>query len=812
MEAKGLQEDEELKMAISGSKRKRATSSSSYLEPAIVDEVTYTAHQIGRESHSHNRDAKARRNKRSLEILPSDISDVSLSQIASSPAKPSKTYERRSRYKTKEDRYELKDATAHIQAPKVKKRKKTTRPSRKEKTGSAVLHNFAADNVALDRLTLRPSTGLGLFTKGRASSPYRRGGLPDLSFSEVNFLSTHREKPLEPKLALDSSKRHRERKAADDDDEISRFFTVAKAPMTERELNNYHNNGYAFPLPPIRSPSRKLHQYHTTTNSTTTPVEIPIRPFLGFGERRPHPPVSPGLSSSYRASVSPVKPLLRRSPSIVTSYFTWPRSSNNQNSSPYKRTVSDLFRSSPGKEDREKSRFLNSLDPRKAEHRKSVPRHECIQTSAADARAATSQRLSNHQDSEETVKLHAHDHTDQGASSHNKATIVAEVPKMIPEAQTLDFVQTTQATELADSHSVPLENAVSKEENPAAEASTEEQSPRLQFAIAVHKLLDQWKDKVEIQVSLANDIQQSYTAPSLGMNTADQLSPLQSVPQKTDIQTEPISVDQHQFTEDAKKKNVPIPSPTTLVDDHCSVVRSKLIRPASIVSRGSATKSQYSWTDPRLARDRAFAHSPFEDSTYSTCRGTGSLYEQQLPRSAPFSHQDVLRNRGDEYLNFTNHLVGENGISQDFEPLYIPAHSQHTDENLADQHDLRDSVSVPFLSGTRDDYWTSVERNWPGNFEVQHDSTLEPDPRDYYEHYEDSVTSSQIPKQPYLASRLSSATIESRSVRGRAENVETLISPNRGNKFSYGCSTTQSLQSGEVEELPVGFWKPNKLY
>ena len=635
--------------------------------------------------------------------------------------------------------------------------------------------------------------------------------MPDLSFSEVKFLGTHREKPSEPKLDLDNSKRRRERNVVDNDDEISRFFTVTKAPLTERDLNSYHNSGYAFPLPSVRSLSRKLQQHSTATNSTITPVEVPIRPFLGFGERGPHPPISSGPPSSYMANISPVKTVLRQSPSIATSHIPWSTSPNNQRSSPYKRTVSDLFQSSPGKTHQEKIRIPKSSILREAEHRKTGRRQKHIRTSMADASTASSQRLSNHQDCEEVVRVHVHNHPDQSASSQNKDLTRAGLPNMIPEAKTWDSVQNAQATEVSSSQLLPLKDPVSNKETSVEDTSTKDQNPRLQFVFAVQELLDQWKDKIEIPVTFADGLQQSYTAPSLGINTADRLSPLQPVPQTVDMQLESISDEPQRVTEDAKNKIVPIPSPTTIVDDHCSPVPSKAIRPASVVSRESLAKSQYSWTDLRVVRNRTFGQSPFEDSTYGTCRGTGSLYEQQIPRSALFSHQDLLRNRGDEQLDLTNYLVGENGRSQDFEPLHVPAYSQHTAENLADQHDLRDSV-FSSLPGTPATSWAPVERNWPSGFQVQHEPTLGPIPRDYYGDFEHPATPSRIPKQPFFAYRLSSATTQSRSGQNFAENLETSISPTRGSQFTHEPSTTQSLQSGGVEEPLVGFWKPNKLY
>ncbi|MCJ1389319.1 hypothetical protein MMC18_002175 [Xylographa bjoerkii] len=812
MEAKALQEDEELKMAALRRKRRRASSSSSYLEPAIANEMTHTASRICKESHSRGRNADAQHNERRQEISSSDVSDVSVSQTSFSPAKPVKTYERRSRHKTREDRYLLKDATAHVRAPKEKKRKKSTRLSRKEKTGSALLHNFVADNVASERLTLRPGTSLGLFSKGRASSPFRRGGLPDLSFSEVNFLSTRREKPTEPKRDLDNSKRRRERKTVDDDDEISRFFTVTKAPLTERDLNGYHNNGYAFPLPPVRSSNQNRHLYSTTTKSTMAPVEVPIRPFLGFGERGPHPPVSSGLSSSYRASTSPVKLLPRRSQSMTTSYFTWSTSPNDQNLSPHKRTVSDLFRSSPGKVDQEKSRAPESPFSRRAEHRKALRRHKNFQTNTADAGAAMSQRPLKNQDAEESVNVHVQDHPDPSTSSHNEGVIITELPDVIPKAQTLDFVETAQATDLADNHSLPVDTPVTNKYNHVEHISTEGQNPPSQFAIALQELLDQWKDKVEIPVIFANGLQQSCTTQGVGTNSAARLSTLQSVPPIADIQTESNPANDCQSTDDTRARNVLVPGPTTIVDGHCPDAPSKVIRPASTVSRGTLPKSQHSWADSRIIRDRVLAQSPFGDSTYSTCRGTESLYQQQLLRSAPFPHQELLSNRADEELGLANHLGEEYGRSQSFEPLGIPRHPQHANEHLTEQRDLSDSVSVHSLSRVLDDYSVSVEQGWPSQFEVQQDTTLGLGHGDYYGDYEYSASPSQVLEQPVLSPHFSNAMFRARSIRDCTEKIGYSISPIRPHQLNYESLGTESLQSGEVEEPPVGFWKPNRLY
>ncbi|OJJ79915.1 uncharacterized protein ASPGLDRAFT_924433 [Aspergillus glaucus CBS 516.65] len=95
-------------------------------------------------------------------------------------------YERRPRRKTKDDRYEYKghDRRADPERSK-KKEKKTAKQSRKH----TLNRDFYAPNVSQTRLTLTSRPNMGIFGKGRTSSPTKSRELPDLTFSEMNFLS-----------------------------------------------------------------------------------------------------------------------------------------------------------------------------------------------------------------------------------------------------------------------------------------------------------------------------------------------------------------------------------------------------------------------------------------------------------------------------------------------------------------------------------------------------------------------------------------------------------------------------------------------
>lgn len=79
------------------------------------------------------------------------------------PEKSAKNYERRSRHKTREDRYDLHKDRKPDQKKEVKP--KTGIESKKkrkgvQKSGAALMQNFSAGNVETDRLTVSlPSLG-----------------------------------------------------------------------------------------------------------------------------------------------------------------------------------------------------------------------------------------------------------------------------------------------------------------------------------------------------------------------------------------------------------------------------------------------------------------------------------------------------------------------------------------------------------------------------------------------------------------------------------------------------------------------------
>ncbi|KAJ5668096.1 uncharacterized protein N7477_006666 [Penicillium maclennaniae] len=102
------------------------------------------------------------------------------------PAKPDE-YERKPRPKTRKYQYEYITTgsptrnLSEVPEPKAKRQRRSRKQSMND--------GFRATNVARKRLTLTSTANLGIFRKGRASSPTKRRNVPNFAFSETILLS-----------------------------------------------------------------------------------------------------------------------------------------------------------------------------------------------------------------------------------------------------------------------------------------------------------------------------------------------------------------------------------------------------------------------------------------------------------------------------------------------------------------------------------------------------------------------------------------------------------------------------------------------
>ena len=165
--------DDDLNHASRPRKRKRHMSStSSYLEPAEI-KMTKTDDGVispgKRKCAPANVEPSGERSRRNpqgfVTALPASVI-------------PAKFYEKRSRHKTREDHYTLKEhadkGRKQRSGGKDQVERKHTKRKRKEKSGAALMHHFSAQNVSRDRLTVSlfkaPSQILRALTTGSAAS------------------------------------------------------------------------------------------------------------------------------------------------------------------------------------------------------------------------------------------------------------------------------------------------------------------------------------------------------------------------------------------------------------------------------------------------------------------------------------------------------------------------------------------------------------------------------------------------------------------------------------------------------------------
>lgn len=170
--------------------------------------------------------------------------------------------------------------------------------------------------------------------------------MPDLTFSEMGFLASRRDRSKE--LNNNTTKRHKEKgRAADEEDEISRFFSSGKQVLAERDLNRQDKQFKEAAHPyhkTLGHAKRAVSRGSDERQSPYPPIELPEKPFLGFGNRGAQP------LSSIESRCPTGRVVLSAAPSEVTQHmsshstasYTWSRSGNESKSTSPKRNKDAL--------------------------------------------------------------------------------------------------------------------------------------------------------------------------------------------------------------------------------------------------------------------------------------------------------------------------------------------------------------------------------------------------------------------------------------------------------------------------------------
>ncbi|KAI7217959.1 hypothetical protein KC333_g3886 [Hortaea werneckii] len=264
-------------------KRKRASSDSSIIVPP----------------HSHSKRGHRRPRVQTHSSTPSAVEDACDAEDAGADAYSSSAlgdpkstvdaihehaYTRRARHKTNPDRYEPKSRKQRRQLKARNHSRSRPRHRKSHRSGdggrpTGLVQSFQLKNGPKGgRLTLKPEITTGLFKHGRASAQVagRGGGLPDLAFNEMRFLQQpkdHQDAVSANQAAKGPAKKGRKHAQ---DEEISAYFAAHRHDPD----GNQHD--------PSRMGNKRGRRKDSPTRTqqpSQPPVELPEKPFLGFGSK-----------------------------------------------------------------------------------------------------------------------------------------------------------------------------------------------------------------------------------------------------------------------------------------------------------------------------------------------------------------------------------------------------------------------------------------------------------------------------------------------------------------------------------------------
>ena len=204
--------------------------------------------------------------------------------------------------------------------------------------------------------------------------------MPDLTFSEMTFLNTRRNKPEDVSEPAGKKRGGKRDKAADNEAELSRYFASTKSRDVGIAVVQDEVHGITIAGPPKRYHNRDGTGISTYQGrSAPPPVELPETPFLGFGS------VGGSLVSPVRRVESPASPPYQSrakqgelSPARSASYFTWSRTRSPSQRSSHHRDTESMSRLQASKHPNLKDLIRNRDDGKRTTSGATVPHQDGI--------------------------------------------------------------------------------------------------------------------------------------------------------------------------------------------------------------------------------------------------------------------------------------------------------------------------------------------------------------------------------------------------------------------------------------------------
>lgn len=514
-----------------------------------------------------------------------------------------------------------------------------------------------------------------------------------------------------------------ENRAANVDDEISRFFKETEPPLLVRHANVSHHRVQPSALRNSSSSLRgELQQSCTASSSMPTPSPN----FLGFGIPGRRPNLSIRIRSKERSSISPSKYQLYQSPGPSARSGTplpWSTSPNMPSASSRPRipigSMSMPSRRLEGRRNRHSS-TVNERSPIRARGSGSPsgqqPLRQQRDTGTSDSASQSAESAQGVLNSQSSDRVYAT--KDQQLNKPGSRPVIDHEwhPAVIdtrsnaeqPQVEVSESSPSTLACETQkDSAHQPatadeegsIEPAVVDEmrtDHEGAHEVTQAEVPvtlKNQFAADLNELLGKWRGKIAIPDEFSRSIQMS---PTNGPATENRVLQERDHSVETAVQDAIGDSGGPQETRAPAHSPRPTTNETLCTRTHVPCERSRV--PARI----SMVRSQRSWTDLRVRDNYGYhldARSPFQDSTYSTCR-TGSIYEQQM-QELPLDRQFDRRLHGhNEPPHLANTRMTPHPVSshRSIEPPYLPLQHQPSTLGYHDGQAMQKAVRYPVFN------------------------------------------------------------------------------------------------------------------
>ncbi|TQS36368.1 hypothetical protein Golomagni_03186 [Golovinomyces magnicellulatus] len=239
-------------------KRKQEKKLDFYSDSSLIEEPVRPKEDYDNKEKKIHLSKKAT-SERSWDLEAEHIENFLIENPELKAPKPSSrnVFEKRKRHKTSEGRYdtEKKRKNRNNSNFNNSKRVKSTRWQSQKKVPGDIIRKFRSKKIGQSRITLQMSYSRGLFKNGRASSHVGRRGIPDLSFSEMEFLrNSNRTIQADTKSSPVKTKyiNKNTSESIEKDDEISVFFRPSI------------NSQQVFITPELRCSSKEIRESKST--------------------------------------------------------------------------------------------------------------------------------------------------------------------------------------------------------------------------------------------------------------------------------------------------------------------------------------------------------------------------------------------------------------------------------------------------------------------------------------------------------------------------------------------------------------------